>query len=46
MATTTVERGLPDLWYADEEMFMRNLVSPEEDRPRYGLPPWNGGFSP
>jgi hypothetical protein len=35
---------LPDWWNADEETFMRHLVSPEEDRSLYGMPPWQGRY--
>jgi hypothetical protein len=34
----------PAWWYADVETFMRHMVSPEEDRRLYGMPPWQGGF--
>jgi hypothetical protein len=35
---------MPDWWNADEETFLRHLVSPEEDRHLYKIPPWEGGF--
>jgi hypothetical protein len=28
----------------DEEAFLRNLTSPEEERSRWGFPPYQGGF--